>query len=182
MPIVMADNEDPWGMTVVSFRKQAGRFKLMDKKTAAKFAGLRKPALEPVRVIEDGEVRSVIEVLLQFEDSFICQRYKLPKFGTEIEVEMDVAWNQKNQMLKLSVPTPFADAKYIGQVAYGVGELPANGNEAVAQKWTAVVSKKNNCAVTCINDGIYGSDFSKGELRLSLLRSPAYSGHPIEAA
>jgi len=153
---------------------------LMDKRIAAKFAGVRKAVLEPVLIIEDGDVRSVVEVLLQFEESFICQRYKLPKFGFEIEVELDVHWNQKNQMLKLAVPTLGEDGRYVGQVAYGVADLPANGNEAVAQKWVAAVSKKSNSALTCINDGIYGSDFSRGELRLSLLRSPVYSGHPIE--
>ena len=179
MPMVMADNEDPWGMTVTSYRKVVGRFKLMDKKTAAKFAGLRKAAIDPVRVIEDGDARSVVEALLQFEDSFICQRYKLPKFGTEIEVELDVHWNQKNQMLKLSVPTLDTDGRYVGQVAYGTANLPADGTEAISQKWSAAVSKKGNRAITCINDGIYGSDFSRDELRLSLLRSPTYSGHPV---
>ena len=68
---------------------------------------------------------------------------------------------------------------YIGQVAYGAGELPANGDEAVAQKWVAVVSDAKGGALTCINDGVYGSDFVGGKLRLTLLRSPAYSGHPI---
>lgn len=179
MPLVIADNEDPWGMTVASYRKVAGRFKLMDRRTAAKFSGVRKASLEPVRVIEDGDVRSVVEVLLQFEESFICQRYKLPKFGTEIEVELDVHWNQKNQMLKLSVPTVGKDSRYVGQVAYGTAQLPIDGTEAVAQKWTSVVSNKSNCALTYINDGIYGSDFAKDELRLSLLRSPVYSGHPV---
>jgi alpha-mannosidase len=180
MPLVIADNEDPWGMTVVSFRKMAGRFKLMDKKAAAKFAGVSKAALEPVRVIEDGDARSVVEALLRFENSFICQRYKLPKSGTEIEVAMDVHWHQKNQMLKLSVPAIEPESQYVGQTAYGVCDLPANGDEAVSQKWVAVVSKNSNRALTCINDGIYGSDFSRNGLRLSLLRAAAYSGHPVE--
>jgi alpha-mannosidase len=63
-------------------------------------------------------------------------------------------------------------------VAYGVADLPANGDEAVAQKWTAVVAD-GKTALTCINDGIYGSDCSAAGLRLTLLRSPAYTAHPI---
>jgi alpha-mannosidase len=68
----------------------------------------------------------------------------------------------------------------VGQTAFAVYELPANGDEAVAQKWTAVVS--DDAALTCINPGTYGSDFNAetGEMRLSLLRSPAYAAHPIE--
>jgi alpha-mannosidase len=49
----------------------------------------------------------------------------------------------------------------------------------VAQKWTAAVSDTEPFALTCINDSIYGSDFADGEMRLSLLRSPGYSAHPI---
>ena len=41
------------------------------------------------------------------------------------------------------------------------------------------MDKKSNKAVTVINDGVYGSNFADGELRLSLLRSPAFSGHPF---
>jgi alpha-mannosidase len=82
-------------------------------------------------------------------------------------------------MLKLSLPTPDKDSIYMGQVAYGADELPSNGDEVVAQKWVAVVSKSNNTALTIINDGTYGSDFCYGEARLNLVRSPAYSGLPI---
>jgi alpha-mannosidase len=179
LPTVIADNEDPWGMTVVSYRKTAGKFKLLNRKDAARFAGTRRKQLEAVHVIEDGDVRTVIEALLGYGDSFICLRYKLPKQGTEIEVEVRAHWNEKSKMLKLSVPTSFEKSNFLGQVAYGAQELPNNGNEAVAQKWLAVTSQKSNQALTCINDGIYGSDFKDGELRISLLRSPAYSGHPI---
>jgi hypothetical protein len=63
-------------------------------------------------------------------------------------------------------------------VAFGVGDLPRNGNEAVAQKWVAVVDDERGFAVTCINAGTYGSDFSDDGLRLNLLRSPGYSCHP----
>ena len=81
-------------------------------------------------------------------------------------------------MLKLSVPTRLGPGRYIGQVAYGTAGLPADGTEAVAQNWVAVVSEDRDIALTCINDGSYGSDFADGELRLSLLRSPAYSADP----
>ncbi|MDF1515545.1 MAG: glycoside hydrolase family 38 C-terminal domain-containing protein, partial [Anaerolineae bacterium] len=103
----------------------------------------------------------------------------VPKSGTELAVEVRVHWNEKDSMLKFSIPTTLPKGRYIGQVAYGAGELPANGDEAVAQKWVAVVSSDKGGALTCIDDGIYGSDFVGGKLRLTLLRSPAYAGHPI---
>jgi len=82
-------------------------------------------------------------------------------------------------MLKLSLPTPYKHARYRGQVAFGEDDLPSNGNEVVAQKWVAVVSAFYDTALTVINDGIYGSDCCYGEARLSLLRSPGYSTHPV---
>ena len=178
-PVVMRDNEDPWGMLVRSYRDLEGRGELLQPAAGTQFSGVTRAQLPSVRVIEDGDVRAVVEVVFGYEHSTICQHYKVPKHGTELEIETRVHWNEKNRMLKLAIPTALPDARYLGQVAYGVGELPANGDEAVAQKWVAVVSEGHDLALTCINDGIYGSDFAEGELRLSLLRSPAYAGHPI---
>ena len=31
---------------------------------------------------------------------------------------------------------------YVGQVAYGVGELPGSGKEAVARQWVAVIDRR----------------------------------------
>lgn len=177
MPIVIADNSDSWGMTTNSYRKVIGKFKLMSKRTGSEFSGLGQ-IIDSVRIIEDGPARSVVEAVFSFSNSFICQRYKLPKSGTEIEVDIEVHWNEKDKLLKLSVPTAGSGHKYLGQVAYGVQQLDNNGDEVVAQKWVAVVSDKNKTALTCINDGVYGSDFSKDGLRITLLRSPAYSAHP----
>ena len=177
-PIVMNDNADPWGMSVKSFRDLAGRFELMSDEEARQVSGITAGSAPAVRVIEDGAVRTVIEAVFGYGRSVIFQRYKLPKIGTEVELELRVLWNEKDRMLKLSVPTRLARGRYLGQVAYGTAALPADGTEAVAQKWVAVVSDDQDLALTCINDGSYGSDFSEGELRLSILRSPAYSADP----
>lgn len=179
-PIVILDNEDPWGMLDTRFRKIAGRFRLLSKKDGMQFSGVRDKLLPSVRIIEDGPVRSVVEALFGYGDSFICQRYKLPKHGTEIEVETRVFWNEKDRMLKLSIPTPDKKSSYYGQVAFGADIIPADGTEVVAHKWVSVISKDHDTTLTCINEGIYGSDFAHGEMRLSLLRSPAYSAHPLQ--
>jgi alpha-mannosidase len=89
-----------------------------------------------------------------------------------------VAWQEKDRMLKLSVPTPWMDCTLLGQVAYGVQELAGNGAEMVAQKWVTVVSKRSGQALSVINDCTYGCDFKSGELRISLLRGPAHACHP----
>ena len=178
LPIVIKDNEDPWGMLVTSFREKIGAFKLMNKEKGTEFSGVNTGTIESVRIIEDGPVRSVVEAVMQYGDSFICQHYKLPKQGTQIEVETRVHWHEKDKMLKLSVPMKDKGYQYLGQTAYGTQVLPADGTECVAQKWVAATSNKDDLAITCINNGTYSSDFADNELRLTLLRSPAYTAHP----
>jgi len=186
-PLVMRDDADPWGMRVSGFRKPAGRFSLMSQAAAARFAGVEVEKLPAVRVIEDGPVRMVVEALLGFGGSAICQRYKLPREGVHVEVELRVLWQEKDRMLKLSIPTPWVWARAMGQVAYGMEAFPGNGKEMVAHSWLAVLAGeggptarpgKGESALTVINDSTYGFDFKGGELRLSLLRAPAHAAHP----
>jgi alpha-mannosidase len=179
-PLVIADNADPWGMKVRSFRDLAGRFALAEPGEAARISGLPGEVLPSVRLVEDGPVRTVVEAVLIHGHSAVVLRYKLPKRGTEIEVEVRVLWNEKDRMLKLSLPSKLASPRFMGQVAFGADDLPADGDEAVSQKWLALVSEADGAALTVVNDGIHGSDFRDGELRLSLLRSPAYAADTWE--
>lgn len=179
LPMVMWDDPDPWGMRVDSFRSLEGAFCLLDRVEAARFSGLARPLLPAVRIVEDGEVRTVVEALLGYRDSRICQRYKLPKSGRTVEVETRVFWNEKDRMLKLALPTPFTQGEALGQTAFGMEPLRPEGRESVAQRWAAVVDERGDHALTVINSGTYGLDYLYGELRLSLLRSAAYSCHPI---
>jgi alpha-mannosidase len=176
--LVMRDNADPWGMAVTRFRRPAGRFKLMSQSDAASAAGISAPRMPAVRIIEDGPVRTVVEALFRYNDSVICQRYKLPRSGTELEVEIRVLWQEKDRMLKLSLPTPWNPSSLLGQVAYGVQEMADSGDECIAQRWLAILSPQQSTALSVINDSTYGCDFKSGELRISLLRAPAHAGHP----
>jgi len=179
-PLVVRDNADPWGMKVRSFRVLEGAFAPASPEQAARFSGIREGGLAPVRVIEDGEVRTVVEAILSYEDSRLALRYKIPKRGTEIEIEVRVFWAGRDTMLKLGLTPKIQAPRFLGQVAYGADELPSNGDEAVAQKWLALVSEADGAALTVANDGVYGSDWNGAELRLSLLRSPAYAADTWE--
>lgn len=179
LPLVMQDDADPWGMRYNRWRDIAGRFTLLSPEKAAEVSGIVNDSAGAVRVIEDGEVRTVVEALFGFNDSFIILTYKLPKKGSDIEAHVRVHWNEKDRCLKLAVPTAAADAAYLGQVAFGRDTLPGAARECAAQKWVAAVSEAEDSAVAIINDGVYGSDFVDGQIRLTLMRGPAYSGHPI---
>ena len=178
--LVVKDYPDPWGMKVRAFRNVLGSFAPMSDKEAARFAGVSVSKLAPVRVIEEGPVRTVVEALFRYNHSSICLRYKIPKEGSEFEVEVRVFWAEKDRLLKLSVPTVFRRGSCRGQVAYGTEEFSREKEECVAQKWVAVVSFDRKQALTVVNNGTYGFDFGEGELRPSLLRSAAYAAHPVE--
>jgi alpha-mannosidase len=189
-PIVITDYEDPWGSTVQEFRRLEGVFTLLDPAEAARFAGIDDRVIDPIRLVEDGPARAVVEVSFGYRDSRLLLTYVVPKRGASFEVIVDVLWQEKNRMLKLAVPTAFTHAQAFGQVAFGVEPLLSTGKELVTQKWQCVTSVPREVraagdvvdivdddrpALLCIDDGIYGSDFKFGELRLSLLRSAAYS-------
>ncbi len=179
-PIVTRDNEDPWGSEVSSYKELEGQFSLLDEKETAKVCGVKRTTLSPVRVIEDGTVRTVIESIFKYNQSYIVTHYKIPKSFPEIEVQLRVFWFEKDRMLKLCVPLPWNDTEYIGQVVFGKDKLPGEQYEVVSQKWVAGYSPSNNLALTIINDGIYGSDFENNTIRLSILHSPAYSSLPFK--
>jgi alpha-mannosidase len=179
-PMVMRDSADPWGMRVRSFRDLAGEFRLMTPAEAAAFAAVDSDSLPPVRIIERGTVRTVVEALFIYGFSRLCMRYKIPNYGTEVEIEARVFWEEKDRMLKLSIPTAFTGGKCLVQSCYAVDEHAADGEEKAAHAWLAVQSADSNHALTIVNDRTYGFDCLDGELRLSLLRAPGYAGHPVD--
>ena len=179
-PLVMRDNADSWGITVNAFRDVEGEFTLLSPEESARFAGVPPDRLDPVRVIEEGPIRTTVEALLGYRESRMAIRYTLSKEGDDLQVSIRVSWLEGERMLKLSVPTPLAGGGCRGEVVYGVEEFDRPAEELVAQKWVGLVSADGGEAVTIINDGTYGFDFEEGELRLSLLRSPAFAGHPVD--
>jgi len=179
-PLVLRDDGDPWGMRVRGFGELIGEFRLAAPEVASELSGAAEEVFGSMRVVEAGEVRTVVEAVLTYGRSHMVLQYKLPEQGCEIEVSLRVYWNEKNRMLKLAVPTLLPEARCLGQAPFGVQSLASGGEENVCQRWIAVASRQQGLALTCVNDGTYGSDFRDGELRLSLLRSPAYAAHPFK--
>ena len=100
LPLVIADNEDPWGSNTRAYRDVVGRFALMTPAESAAFSGVSVAELPAVRVIEDGAVRTVIEAVFGYGRSAICMRYLLPKHGTELGLDSRVLWLEKDRHAK----------------------------------------------------------------------------------
>ena len=174
LPLVMDDSHDSWNFDVSSYRNIAGEFTMASPEDCAKLSGILSEHLPGVHVVEDGEVRTIIEAVFTYERSVLCQRYILPKRGTEIRVETRVYWNERRKMLKLVLPTKLLAPTYHGQTAYGVENMPTDGRETISQRWLAVHNANRSKALTVIHNGGGASDVIDGELRMTLLRSPAY--------
>jgi alpha-mannosidase len=174
------DTADPWGMQVRAFRDVVAHFGPLPSEEAAVFCGVSR-LLPAVRVIESGKVRTIVEAVLGFGRSALALRYKLPSVGAEIEVEVLVSWFERDRMLKLAVPTRLR-GRVLRQTAYGVDPSDRPGEEEVWHRWMAVTDANDRFALSLVNDRVYGFDAQHGDVRVSLLRAPAYAGHPIDEA
>lgn len=172
-PLAIADDENSWAHKEREYRKVIGQFAVMSPERAAKFCAIKATdVLPPVRIIEQGDVRTVIEALFEFGNSQIVRRYYFEKASESFRITEKVYWNEKMTMLKLSVPTTI-DGEYIGQTAYSSEDLLTNGEEMVSQKWNLAADR--HYALSVINNGTYGSDYLDGEIRPTLLRAPGYT-------
>ena len=176
VPEVYRDNEDPWGMTVNSFADLAHPFRLMTVGEANAFTGYPEEDLAPVRVVEDGPVRMCIQSLWTDGVSHAVVEYTVPKQDVYLDVKVVLYSNRPNVMIKYRLDTAF-DGTPWGQTAFGAEKLFDDRRESVFHKWCAV--KGDEVGLAVCNEGIYGGDFTKSSLRLSLLRTPIYSNHPI---
>lgn len=174
--LAVKDSCDAWGMLVTSFENQEGAFQLLDEKEGAKLCGFEKP-IPSVRVIESGSVRTVIEALFGYGSSRAVIRYTFSKNSSAITVSLRLWWMDVQKMAKLSVPTVLRDGKAAGETLFGTREMEVTGRENVAGKYVILEDEKGG--ICAAGDSGYGSSAKDGELRLTLLRSPAYCGHPI---
>lgn len=168
---------DPWGFDYNSRKTLIGEFKLLDEKQAQEFAAVYSDAICPVRVIEDGAVRTVIEALFGYKGSRACVRYIFPKDGTAVQIHVELLNNEKDIKLRLNYKTAFKASAMKGRTAFGLNDLLVNGDEVVAQDY--IVSYDDENAVSAIHFGTYGMSANGNEVNFTLLNSSAYCAHPI---
>lgn len=179
LPIVIADTEDPWAMApeqaLNGLGPICGKFTLMDDKRSSEFIGL-KAVIPAVHAIEDGDVITKIEAVFEYHDSQLIVHYILNKIINKMEVRYTVFWNEKNKALKLSVPLAF-QGDFMGEIMFGQENYPQDGKEIACQKWCGYFNKEQALAIS--NLGTHGASMKNGNLMITLLRSPCYSGHKI---
>lgn len=174
---VWKDNHDPWYMENSSWLEKIGEFKLLDCQQTKEFCHINEE-IEPVHVIESGNTRTVVEAVFGYDNSKAVVKYIMSE-KDRLKLDIRVVWGEKQKMLKLNVPTSFSADTCTGEHAYGREKLFGDLKENVSQKY--LIASKGDKSVLCVNNGVYGSSFNdkKGELKITLLRSPSYCAHPI---
>lgn len=162
LPVIYETDEDPWGSMIRRFDKKLGVFSLM----------------EGPRVVEDGEVRKVIESVFRRGDSRVVLQFGIPKKGTEISVHVVANWQEPNRVLKLEIPVAAQNRQYTGETMFGTAVLPQDGDEAVSQRWCSFGNGRQG--ITIVNSGTYGSSCKNGVVSLTLLQSACYAALTLE--
>ncbi len=173
---VYNDNEDPWGMLVNSFNNFKDTFKLMSDTDANEFTGYPDEKISNVRIVEDGEVRTKVQALFSYKRSVAVVEYTIPKTAKYVDVDITMYSNEPNVMIKYHLDTRISGKPY-GDTAFGCEELFNDEREAVYHKWCGI--KTDSDGLYVLNSGIYGGSFTNSSIKLSLLRTPIYSAHPI---
>jgi alpha-mannosidase len=177
-PEVFADDADPWGSNVKGFDQLKGCFTLLSTTQTAELCSVGETNISPVRVIEEGEVRTVVEAYFGYQDSRLIMTYCLPKNSDLIEVQIRVYWHEKDSLLSLGLPLSEEPKSYYGQSMNGRALLDASGKiESVVQQWVGVEYPTSGGYLGIINDGTYSVGCEPDKLNLRLLRSPAYAAY-----
>lgn len=165
--VVIDDPSDTWSHDVAAFRHEIGRF------DGAQLA-----------VEELGEVRACVRVETRWGNSQMTQRLYLYRKLDLIECRLTVNWQEQQKMLKVAFPLRLQEPRVTAEAPYGFTSREPNGEEEPCQQWVDLSGWTTNdlgeripYGFALLNDSKYGYDALGAELRLSILRSPAYAHH-----
>ena len=157
--------------------------------------------VKSVKVVENGPVRACVETVKTWGKSRFIERTYLYRSYPRIDYDMEVHWletgsdSTDSPMLRALFPIAMDNAKFYSQVPFDVVERPVDGKingkdappyqkhedvygisaeaidgqEVPAQKWVDVSDGKTGIAL--LNKTKYGHSYSRGDLRITLLRS-----------
>ncbi len=173
---VWSDSEDPWAMNQDDrLGNKITDFTLLSATEGSQFSGVKKE-IPSCRIVEDGAVRTVVEAVFGTGLSRAQYRYTFNKLESTFNLDILVVFGEKDKCLKLEIPIK-EDGRLMGQRSFGREALRKTGGEDFFLDWCGVFNEEG---IAIINDGVYGGSYENGVLSLSLLRTSAYTGHPIE--
>jgi alpha-mannosidase len=189
-PVVFRDISHSWwcgtpsfsagasGKPVSEWGKPCGYFKLATPRLCASICSPRggRARIPPVRIVEDGDVRVIVEAIFVYSKSWIIRWYIFSKHCNFLEIRDRVFWNERSLMLKLQVPFNFIAGSTLSETPYSAIERPASnyGREQSNQKWVKVIEKHGSRWVGVANSCSYAHHTDNSAVYFNMLRSPLY--------
>jgi alpha-mannosidase len=152
---------DTWAFNVKEFRNEIG--------------GFENTSVE-AEVLENGPLRASVRLTGFHGDSKLEQVFSLSS-GAAVEVRARIDWHERHKMVKIAFPTAFSNTKTTYEIPFGCLQRIQDGREVVGLQWVDVEGKLHDRehGLLLINDSKYSYDCLDGELRMTVLRSPAYA-------
>ena len=128
-----------------------------------------------VAIVEDGPVRSTVRSTWSLGRSTIVQEVSLYQGRPFVELRFTIDWHESCRVVKVVVPTTFANPSSAAGAPYGFVERPCSGHEEVMVHWVDLSDGRHGLA--CTSDAAGGYDALGARLRLTALRSPRVADH-----
>ncbi|MBR5868414.1 MAG: alpha-mannosidase [Clostridia bacterium] len=148
-PCAFVDEGDTWAFNIDSYGEAAEPFS---------FRGMR--------VVESGELRTILKADWSFRDSLLSLYYVLYEKEDYLDVRYRVNWNEKHLVLKLLTDLDGAGHR----VAVPYGSINRGENQADMPMGGWLETKD----FTLLADGVFAYNLVDRVLGLTLLRSPIY--------
>ncbi|HEX8141154.1 MAG TPA: glycoside hydrolase family 38 C-terminal domain-containing protein [Pyrinomonadaceae bacterium] len=160
--VVISDPSDTWAHGITKFRQEIAR-----------------PTLSSSQQIEDGPVTRVTRQRARWNSSEIVLDIAQFKAIDAIELRFVIDWHEREQILKLEIPTALASPRVFAKVPGAAIERQPNGEEEPYQDWVAVQGRAGaeDYTVGLINNQTYSYDCLQGLLRTILIRSAPFARH-----
>ncbi len=164
-PLVIRDKSDTWSHGVFRFDKVIGRFRATS-----------------VRLIEPGPVRGGVRVKGRYGESVLTMDYLLGAGERHVEVRGEIDWRDAWKAVKLALPVNAQTDRCTVEIPYGTIQRPTDDEEEPMQQWVdlsgpAMRGRRSRGGLTVANSNRYSHSVRGNEIRITLLRSPAYAFH-----
>ncbi len=129
------------------------------------------------KVIEDGPIRGVLQLVWEYYDSSITQDITIYADSPRVDFRTKADWEEKQTLLKVAFPVNVRSTRATYDIQFGTIERPTHWNtswdyarfEVPGQKWVDV--SEGNYGVALLNDCKYGFDVKDNHMRLTLIKS-----------
>ncbi|NET34208.1 MAG: alpha-mannosidase [Cyanothece sp. SIO1E1] len=134
--------------------------------------------LKAIRWLEQGPLRSRLQVVRQIGQSEFHQDYILETHASILKIVTTVDWQERQVLVKTAFPFTINADQATYEIPCGAIQRPTQPQtphekakwEVPALHWADL--SQANYGVSLLNDCKYGYDSQPGQLRLTLLRSP----------